>query len=206
MKIAIIGSGNVGGALAQSLIKAGHTVIVGIRFPASRKSVELMAKIGEDRFMDWKSAVKQCETVIVTTPPDSIIDLLDGIKRLNLSDKIFIDASNSITKKPEGFATAYHAIKAAGIDHVAKCFNTTGFENMLNPVYQDSAADMFCAGNSERAKKTAMKLSSDIGFGKCYDFGGDDKAELLEQLAFCWINLAIMQKEGRHIAFKILRK
>lgn len=31
MTIAIIGSGNVGGALAQSLIKGGHTVLIGAK-------------------------------------------------------------------------------------------------------------------------------------------------------------------------------
>ncbi len=206
MKIAIIGSGNVGGALTQSLIRAGHAVLAGIRLPASKKSQELMIKIGEDRFTDVKSAVSQCEVVIVTTPPDSVFSLLNEIKNLNLNEKVFIDASNSISKKPEGYATAFHAIRGSGIEHVAKCFNTTGYENMLNPVYPAGAADMFCAGNSNKAKKIAIKLSDDIGFGKCYDFGGDDKVDLLEQLALCWINLAILQKEGRNIAFRLIRR
>ncbi len=33
MNIAIIGSGNVGGALAQQWIKAGHTVLIGAKLP-----------------------------------------------------------------------------------------------------------------------------------------------------------------------------
>ncbi len=40
-KIAIIGSGNVGGALAKKWLKAGHTVLVGARFPLSEKNVKL---------------------------------------------------------------------------------------------------------------------------------------------------------------------
>ena len=31
---------------------------------------------------------------------------------------------------------------------VVKCFNTTGFENMLNPTYNAKGIDMFTAGNS----------------------------------------------------------
>ena len=50
MKIAIIGSGNVGGALAQQWVKAGHTVLVGAKFPLSEKNISLATKIGEDRF------------------------------------------------------------------------------------------------------------------------------------------------------------
>lgn len=49
MKIAIIGSGNVGGALAQQWVKAGHTVLVGAKFPLSEKNINLATKIGEDR-------------------------------------------------------------------------------------------------------------------------------------------------------------
>ncbi|MBC7887308.1 MAG: NAD(P)-binding domain-containing protein [Ferruginibacter sp.] len=33
MKIAIMGAGNIGGALAKNLIKAGHTVLIGARLP-----------------------------------------------------------------------------------------------------------------------------------------------------------------------------
>jgi len=45
-----------------------------------------------------------------------------------------------------------------------------------------------------------------LGFEQCYDFGGDDRFELIEQFAFSWINLAVMQGQGRNIAFKILKR
>lgn len=206
MKIAIIGSGNVGGALAQSLVKAGHTVLAGVRFPLSDKSRKLMEKIGEDRFTTVLSAVHQCDVVVITIPPDSVKHFLKETENLPLVNKVFIDATNSITKKPEGYATVYHQLRAFGIKDVAKCFNTTGFENMLDPVYPSGAADMFCAGHSEKAKDISKQLSKDIGFGNCYDFGGDDKVELLEQLALCWINLAIFQRQGRNLAFRVMRR
>ena len=57
-KIAIIGSGNVGGALAQQWVKAGHTVLVGAEFPISEKNTTLATKIGEDRFTNVSYAVK----------------------------------------------------------------------------------------------------------------------------------------------------
>ena len=56
------------------------------------------------------------------------------------------------------------------------------------------------------AKQIASQLSKEAGFSECYDFGGDDKVELLEQFAFSWINLAIIQKHGRNIAFKVLKR
>ena len=205
MKITIIGTGNVGGALAQQLIKAGHTVLMGAKFPLSEKSIRLATKIGEDRFAAIENAVKQSEVIIITTPPDAVLQIIPQLG--NIDGKTIIDATNSIRVKPEPYATAYHAIKAiTKSDPVVKCFNTTGFENMLNPNYNGEGIDMFCAGDNKQAKEIATQLSKDIGFAKCYDFGGDNKVELLEKFALSWINLAIMQGHGRDLAFKIVRR
>jgi len=205
MKIAIIGTGNVGGALAQQFIKAGHTVIMGAKLPLSEKSIKLATIIGEDRFTSIENAAQQCEVIIITTPPDAVIQLLSQLG--DLQGKTIIDATNSIRVKPDPYPTAYHAIKDLGkTNSVVKCFNTTGFENMLNPVYQGEGIDMFCAGSDAASKSIAEKLSKDIGFATCYDFGGDDKVELLEKFALSWINLAIMQGIGRDMAFKIVRR
>ena len=65
---------------------------------------------------------------------------------------------------------------------------------------------MFVAGDSTRGKEIAGQLAHALGFGEVWDFGGLDKVTLLEQLALSWINLAIMQKHGRGIAFKVLRR
>lgn len=205
MIIAIIGSGNVGGALAQSLKRAGHTVLMGAKYPLSEKSIKLAIIIGEDHFTSVGNAVQQAEVIIITTPPEAILSLIPQLG--NIAGKTIIDATNSIRTKPEGYVTVYHAIKEkTGTNRVVKCFNTTGFENMLNPVYNGEGIDMFCAGDSKEAKAIATQLAKDIGFSTCYDFGGDDKVQLLEQLALSWINLAIMQGHGRNLTFKIIRR
>ena len=54
MKIAIIGSGNVGGALAQQWMKAGHHVMIGAKFPLSDKNIKL-PKTGFHLIMTWVS-------------------------------------------------------------------------------------------------------------------------------------------------------
>ena len=77
---------------------------------------------------------------------------------------------------------------------------------MLNPIYQGVGIDMFAAGSSIKAKRIAEQLAKDIGFSTCYDFGGDDKVELLEKLALSWINIAIMQGHGRNLAFRLVKR
>lgn len=205
MKIAIIGSGNVGGALAQKLIKAGHSVLVGAKFPLSEKSIKLATQIGEDRFTTFVSAIHQSDVVILTTPPTAVPSIVGTIG--DLSNKIIIDATNSIGRKIEDlYPTVYHYLTEKTKAKVIKCFNSTGFENILNPVYDGIAADMFMAGENQNAKDITRQLALDCGFGSCIDFGKSDKVELLEKLAQVWINLASFQGLGRNIAFHVLKK
>ena len=204
MKIAIIGSGNVGGALAQQWIKAGHTVLVGARFPLSEKNIKLATIIGEDRFTAVESAVKQADVVLISTPPTAIFEVIEQLG--DTGNKVLIDATNAIMKAPEPYKTVYHCLVDKTTAEVVKCFNTTGFENMLNPVYQGAGIDMFMAGDSNHAKDIAKQLALDCGFASCIDFGKSDKVELLEKFALSWINLAIMQGMGRDIAFKVIRR
>ncbi|MBL7998682.1 MAG: NAD(P)-binding domain-containing protein [Candidatus Kapabacteria bacterium] len=204
MILTIIGSGNVGGALAQRLIAAGHTVLIGARSPLSAKSITLAGHIGEDRFTTVESALAQSEAVILTIPPDAVLHLIPALQ--TASHNVVIDATNAVRVRPEPYPTAFHAVKDAGIADVVKCFNTTGFENMMNPVYPGGALDMFMAGDSSKAKAVAHTLALDCGFGDCWDFGGGDKVELLEKFALAWINLAIMQGHGRDIGFRVKRR
>lgn len=204
MNIAIIGSGNVGGALAQQWVKAGHTVLIGAQFPLSEKNIALATKIGEDRFAAIENAVKQCEIILIATPPEAVFEIVEKIG--DASGKIIIDATNAIMKNPEPYKTVYHALADKTDAEIVKCFNTTGFENMLNPLYHGEGIDMFMAGDSDKAKEVAKKLALDCGFGSCIDFGKSDKVELLEKFALSWINLALMQGLGRNIAFRVVNR
>lgn len=204
MKIAIIGSGNVGGALAQQWVKAGHTVLVGAKFPLSEKNIQLATKIGEDRFTSIEFAVKQCDVVLIATPPTVIFDIIAQMG--DVSGKILIDATNAVRQKPDPYDTVYHALVDKTKGKAVKCFNSTGFENMLNPNYRGEKIDMFMAGDDADAKKIALQLALDAGFGTCWDFGKADKVALLEQFALSWINLAIMQGHGRDMAFKVVKR
>ncbi len=205
MNIAIIGHGNVGGTLAKGWAKAGHDIIIGARDPEDSSVVELTSNHDKIQASDIQAAVEKADVIIIAIPAPAVSDLAKSLR--NVEDKIIIDATNSVFEGPEGFKTGAEAIKKiTGCKQVAKGFNTTGFENMANPVYGDTRLDMFTAGDSQKAKDVVSKLAADLGFEKCYDFGGDAKFPLIEQFAMTWINLAIMQGEGRNIAFKVLRR
>lgn len=212
MNITIIGSGNVGTALASGFHKAGHTVVFGVRDPQSDKAKKAVEEVNDLSLLSIEDAAAQSEVLVIATPPQDVLDLIPQLG--TVTEKIIVDTTNAVRTRPDGYPTVYHALQAeTTCKHLVKCFNSTGFENMKNPVYRlpspilhDEHIDMFMAGDSGHAKKVCSELAKQIGSHDCYDFGGSDKAELLESFALRWVNLALMQGMRRGIAFKLLKQ
>ena len=203
MNIAIVGTGNIGGALATKWALKGHTILLGVNNQNQFKGRELLNNQNTS-VSSISEAVSKSEVVLIAIPPTAIFEVLPQLN--NVTGKIVIDATNSVRQSPEPYKTVYHCLMEKTQGDVVKCFNSTGFENILNPTYQGKGIVMFMAGESDLAKKVVSQLALDAGFGSCMDFGKSDKVELLEKFALCWINLAIMQGQGRNIAFKLVRR
>ncbi len=203
MKIAIIGTGNVGGALATKWAKAGHEIFLGVRNESNFKGKELLLNPNTSALSILK-AVEKSEVVLMATPSMLAVEIAQSLG--NTSGKVIIDSMNIVMDRgPKGFSNTSDAILAntASTD-VVKCFNTTGFNNIENTHYDGQTIDMFTCGNSEKGKEVASQLSKDAGFAQCYDIGGNDKFQLMEQFAWFWINLA-MKRQNRQFAFKLLK-
>lgn len=203
MNISIIGTGNVGGALATNWSKKGHSIRLGVQNIHQFKGLDLLKNERTEAY-SIEEAVSGSEVVLIATPPTAIFGIIEQMG--DVSGVVLIDATNSVRQSPEPYKTVYHCLADKTKAEVVKCFNSTGFENMLDPVYNGEGIDMFMAGDSDAAKNVATRLALDAGFGSCIDFGKSDKVELLEKFALSWINLAIMQGQGRNIAFKVLRR
>lgn len=203
MDIAIIGTGNVGGALATKWALKGHNIHLGVNNVSQFKGRDLI-KNPNTSVSSISEALGKSETILIATPPTAIFDIIPHLQQV--SGKVIIDATNSVRQTPEPYKTVYEFLADKTNAEIVKCFNTTGYENIVNPVYNDLQIDMFMAGDSEKAKAVALQLALDAGFGSCIDFGRADKVELLEKFALSWINLAIMQGHGRNIAFQLLRR
>ena len=122
MKIAIIGSGNVGGALAQGWAKSGHEITFGVRnkdeFKGSRLSG--ISTIAAASFPD---AVKSAEVIVIAAVPQAV----QSIARMmgDVSDKVIIDAMNSVRVKPEPYANTTEALtNLTNCRDIVKCLST----------------------------------------------------------------------------------
>lgn len=204
-KIAVIGSGNVGGALATGLSHVGHTIYLGVRDPNQFKGKELL-KNPNTYALPIAESVRESEVIILATPAGKAVEVTKNLG--DTTGKVIIDTMNTVLGRgAEGFSNTSDAILAnTKTRDVVKCFNTTGFGNMQNPNYGSISLDMFCAGDSKLGIEISKQFALETGFETCYYVGGNDRFDLMEQFAFFWINLAMFQGQGREIGFKILKR
>jgi predicted dinucleotide-binding enzyme len=205
MKIAIIGTGNVGGALASKWALAGHQILLGVKDKRRFKGQELLNNPNTTVY-SVSEAVNNAEVILLATPATTAIEV--AVSLGDTSGKVIIDAMNIIMGRgPEGFSNTSDAVLAnTQTREVVKCFNTTGYNNMVDTAYGGIRIDAFTCGESRRGKEIARQLALDAGFAECYDVGGNEKFQLMEQFAWFWINLAMFQGHGREIAFKLLKR
>jgi predicted dinucleotide-binding enzyme len=212
MKIAIIGAGNVGGALGANWAQKGHDVAFGVRDPKAEKTQAVVAKAGaKARAASPADAAESADVIVLSTPWPTTEAAIRSMG--SLKGKIVLDATNPLTRGPDGIALEIgHSISAgekvqgwAAGASVFKTLNTTGFGNMANPVFKGVKSVMFVAGDDATAKPKVMALVDDLGF-EVIDAGPLRNARLLEAHAMLWIDLALVRGQGRDFAFGILRR
>jgi predicted dinucleotide-binding enzyme len=209
MKIAIIGAGNLGGALGRSWAKAGHTIIFGVRNPKGGKTQPPLAEIGASASSALvPDAVRSGDIVVLATPWQAVPEVITAMG--DLRGKIIIDSTNPLSLNAEGSLSLSLGSSTSGAEEVArlatgarvaKAFNTYGWENFADsryPGYGDLKPVMFYCSDDDEAKEVVEQLAKDLGF-EPVDTGGLGMARSLEPLALLWIRLGI--RNGRNPNF-----
>lgn len=216
MQLAIIGAGNVGGALGRRWAAAGYRVRYGVRDPQAPKVAELLAATGGGAIaVTPAEAVRGAEVVVLATPWSATEEALRGAG--DLAGRVIIDCTNPLRFTPGvglelavGFSDSggeQVARWAAGA-RVVKAFNTYGWENFADSAYPNAAAlrpVMFLAGDDAQAKATVGKLAESIGF-ESFDAGALRVARELEPLAMMWIRLALSGARDPNFVWAVLRR
>jgi 8-hydroxy-5-deazaflavin:NADPH oxidoreductase len=186
MNITLIGTGNMGSALALQLTRAGHAVRITAR--DLTKAQALAAAHPGAVAVAPAEALAGSDVVIVAT---GYADALPALRSLgSLAGKVVIDITNPLTADFMGLtlghdtSAAEEIAKALPEAEVVKAFNTL-FAQVLadGPWFADGqVAPVFFAGDSERAKQTAKALIESLGFTPV-DAGPLKNARYLEPLA-----------------------
>ncbi len=202
MKIAFIGIGNVGFAIANNLQKLGYEIIVANN-NAHSESVKV-AKMRNPNFVvkNVQDAVNECEIIFLATPYQANETALKGIK---FNGKPLVDCTNpvgaGISHGLNSVKSGSEVVQELAIDaKVVKAFTIYGFENFIDssfPMYNVKPAMLIC-GNSEDAKKQVSKLIEELGyFAK--DTGNITQALHLEHMTLLWVKMVRMN--GHHPNF-----
>lgn len=206
MKIAIVGSGRIGGGLGKAWAKHGHAVVFGARDPSDAELVALCEAIGA-RAASLESAVADADVVVLAMPFGALDDVLAKIGAC--AGKVVIDCTNAVGP---GFTLMYGHTTSSAEElqkkipsaHVFKSFNAQGAENLANPVYDGVQASNFFCGDDAQGRTIVKQLVEDVGF-EAIDAGPLKNARLLEPLMVLWISAA-KSVGTRDIAFKVLRR
>jgi predicted dinucleotide-binding enzyme len=210
MKVAIVGTGNVGGALARGLTQAGHRVVLGVRNAADPKVSALVQRTKAD--VKSPSEAAAAADIVVLALPWSAAE--GAVKALgSLKGKIIIDCMNPLAMQDgklgldRGFNTSGAEALADWIPdaHIVKTLNQVGAEMMADNENLPHRPAMFMAGNDDQAKATVSALLIDLGF-EALDAGDLTKARLLEPYAMVWINQALLRGKGRDWAFAAVKR
>jgi len=212
MRLAIIGSGNVGGTLGTARAqKAGHEIFFGVRNPTSDQTQAVVRRLdGRARAGMPKQAAEFAQFIVLTTPWNAAEAAIRSMGDLN--GKIILDATNPLAMGPDGLPAIRHSTSAgeklqgwAKGASVFKTLNTTGFGNMADPIFHGLRAVMFVAGDDAANKPKVVELVGALGF-EVVDAGPLRNARLLEAHAMLWIDLALNRGLGRDFAFALLRR
>ena len=197
MKIAVIGTGNVGSVLGRRWAEGGHEVTFGTRDPGAERIGDLAA-----------DAARDADIVVLATPwgaTESVIGQLG-----DLTDKILIDCTNPLqpdlsldeSAKPSGGEMVAQWATGA---RVVKAFNTTGSGNMDNPSYGGQRVAMLLCGDDAEANAVVAGLAEELGF-EAIDNGGLRQSRYFEALALIWISQAYVKGWGPDFGLSIVRR
>jgi predicted dinucleotide-binding enzyme len=190
MKIAVIGTGKVGGTLGQRWHAAGHDVAYGSRAGSGEGpgGAEMMA-VGD--------AIGDADVVVLAVPSAAVAEVV-AANRAALAGKVVVDAVNRMGE-PEVNSRA--AIAAAAPDaRYVRAFNTLGWENFADP--PPGAALFFAADPS--ARQVAEELISAVGLEPVF-VGDAEASSIVDALLPLWFSLVRHNGGNRRVALRVVR-
>lgn len=213
-KIGVIGSGDVGEALANGFLTHGYDVMRASRDPgklaewktkaggkAATGTLAEAAAFGELVTLAVKGAA--AEEAVRLCGPDA------------LAGKTVIDTTNPIAETPPvngvlGYFTGPDESLMERLQRLAprarfvKAFSCVGSRLMVHPDFGGEKPTMFLCGNDAAAKKDVERILGQFGW-EWEDLGKAEAARAIEPLAMLWCIPGFLHDRWNH-AFRLLRR
>jgi predicted dinucleotide-binding enzyme len=210
MKLAILGSGNMGAALGRLLAAAGHAVTFSYSRDPKKRAALARRSGPRARSASPAEAVRGADVVVLAVHWRLVPEVL----RLAgpLRGKTLIDVTNPMTPADDALAVGLRvsggelvARRARGA-RVVKAFNTVPAELLrAGPGVLDATPDVCYCGDDAQAKRVVARLIRQIGFDPV-DCGALTVARYLEPLALLVAELAYNQGHRPEVGVRFLRR
>ncbi len=199
MRIGILGSGQVGQALARGYARHGHVVRIGTR----------QAEVAGLPTGSPAEVAGEAELVVLAVRGSAAVDLVSSLAG-ELDGKVLVDTTNPLDAAgaPRLFVGHTDSLgeqvqRAAAGARVVKAYNTVGNALMVDPQLPGGPPSMFIGGDDEAAKAAVAGLLRDTGWD-VVDLGGIEASRWLEPMCMAWVAHGVRTGTWGH-AFRLLR-
>ncbi|MBV6416729.1 MAG: hypothetical protein CMLOHMNK_01344 [Steroidobacteraceae bacterium] len=194
--MAIIGTGEVGGALGMRFAGLGHAIVYGSRTPQVDRVRELVARTGGDaRALIPQDAAQACGILVLAIPWEAAESTVAGLG--DLDGKIVIDVTNPIRVRDGRVQDP--GLPASGVEllqsrapraRFVKAFNTVNYRIMANPKAAGGPVSVPLSSDDAAAKAEVAKLVSALGLEPA-DVGPLDTARYTERMAMLYVDMLV---------------
>jgi len=91
VRIAILGAGNVGSALARAFVRLGHSVVLCAKHPDH--AMKVAADVGAEAAGSDVEAVRSAELVVLAVPSTAVASILEEAAK-DMVGKVVVDSTN----------------------------------------------------------------------------------------------------------------
>lgn len=212
-QVGILGSGQVGEALANGFLKHGYRVMRGSREPS--KLNDWKARTGDNASIGTFAEAAAKSAILVLAVKGSAAESVVALASSELHGKLILDATNPIDDQPpeNGILRFFTGPNESLMERLqqkvpearfVKAFSCIGSAHMVNPTFQEGQPTMFICGNHTDAKAQATGIIERFGF-HVEDMGGASAARAIEPLCMLWCIPGFLRNEWNH-AFAWLKK
>jgi 8-hydroxy-5-deazaflavin:NADPH oxidoreductase len=177
--LTILGTGNMGSAIATVAEKGGHTV-------------QLLGRSDTDRDVTGDLVVLAVPYPAVSEILDQRADQLAGKVVVDITNPLDVETFDALVVPPSSSATAEIAT-AVPDAKVVKAFNTNFAATLASGTIGDQPTTVLIAGDDVDAKGQVAEVVTGGGL-KAIDVGDLRRARELEAMAFLQITLAAAEK------------
>jgi 8-hydroxy-5-deazaflavin:NADPH oxidoreductase len=194
MRIAVIGTGSAGRALAAGFRRIGHDVVVGTRDPEATSQREEWAD-NDLTLVSLTDAATDADLVVNAT--GGMVSL-DALAPVDLDGKVLLDVSNPLDFS-DGFpprlsvadtdSIAEQIQRAHPEARVVKALNTVNGAVMVDPGRLPEPTTIFVAGDDPGAREAVRELLGELGWVDIVEFPTLEAARGLEMWLPLWVRL-----------------